>query len=143
MDSDKNLIRFLEAQKDKYEIALAEIKTGKKLSHWMWYVFPQIAGLGFTDYNIFYAIKDIPEATSYLKHPILGQRLIEISNELLKIENKTALDILGKPDTRKLKSCMTLFSLLPNTNSVFTSVLDKYYQGEADEKTIAILQSKV
>lgn len=109
----------------------------------MWYVFPQIAGLGFTDYNIFYAIKDIQEAQAYYNHPILGQRLIKISKELLKIENKTALAILGKPDTKKLKSCMTLFSLLPNTNSVFASVLDKYYQGEADEKTIAILQSKV
>jgi uncharacterized protein (DUF1810 family) len=143
MATPSNLSRFLEAQQNTYPQALAEIKLGQKQSHWMWYVFPQIVGLGFTDYNIFYAIKDIPEAISFLKHPILGQRLIEISKELLKIENKTALEIMGKPDTKKLKSCMTLFSVLPNTDSVFKSVLNKFYQGEIDEKTISILKSKI
>lgn len=138
-----NLNRYLEAQQNNYPKALAEIKNGKKQSHWMWFIFPQIAGLGFTDYNIFYAIINIEEATQYLNHPILGQRLIEISKELLKIENKTALEIMGKPDTKKLKSCMTLFSLLPNTDSVFKSVLDKFYKGETDDKTISILKSKI
>nr|WP_315152415.1 DUF1810 domain-containing protein [uncultured Flavobacterium sp.] len=140
MTTSSNLTRFLTAQQSTYPKALVEIKLGQKQSHWMWYVFPQIVGLGFTDYNIFYAIKDIPEAISFLKHPILGKRLIEISKELLKIENKTALEIMGKPDTKKLKSCMTLFSVLPNTDSVFKSVLDKFYQGETDEKTIALLK---
>lgn len=138
-----NLNRYLEAQQNNYPKALAEIKNGKKQSHWMWFIFPQIAGLGFTDYNIFYAIINIEEATQYLNHPILGQRLIEMSKELLKIENKTALEIMGKPDTKKLKSCMTLFSLLPNTDSVFKSVLDKFYKGETDDKTISILKSKI
>lgn len=142
MTTPTNLNRFLEAQQNTYPTALEEIKNGKKASHWMWFIFPQIVGLGFTDYNIFYAIKDMNEAISYLQHPILGHRLIEISNELLKIENKTAQEIMGKPDTKKLKSCMTLFSVLPNTDSVFKSVLDKFYQGETDEKTIALLKSK-
>lgn len=142
MTTSSNLTRFLTAQQSTYPKALAEIKLGQKQSHWMWYVFPQIAGLGFTDYNIFYAIKDMQEAISFLKNPILGQRLIEISKELLKIENKTALEIMGKPDTKKLKSCITLFSVLPNTDSVFKSVLDKFYQGETDEKTIVLLKSK-
>ena len=143
MVTPANLNRFLEAQQNTYPIALAEIKNGKKASHWMWFIFPQIEGLGFTDFNIFYAIKDIPEAVSYLQHPILGHRLIEISKELLKIENKPVLDIMGKPDTKKLKSCMTLFSILPDSDSVFKSVLDKFYQGETDEKTIPILKSKI
>jgi uncharacterized protein (DUF1810 family) len=142
MTTSSNLTRFIKAQQSTYPKALAEIKLGQKQSHWMWFIFPQIAGLGFTDYNIFYAIKDIPEANSYLKHPILGKRLIEISKELLKIENKTAIEIMGKTDTKKLKSCMTLFSVLPNTDSVFKSVLDKFYQGETDEKTIALLKSE-
>jgi uncharacterized protein (DUF1810 family) len=110
MATQNNLIRFLEAQENTYATALAEIKNGQKESHWMWFIFPQIEGLGFTDFNIFYAIKDIPEAIAYFKHPILGQRLIGISKEVLKIENKTALEIMGKPDTKKLKSCMTLFN---------------------------------
>ncbi|MES2239406.1 MAG: DUF1810 domain-containing protein [Bacteroidota bacterium] len=143
MTTSSNLTRFLEAQENTYLSALAEIKLGQKKTHWMWFIFPQIAGLGFTDYNVFYAIKDIQEAMSYLKHPILGQRLIEISKELLKIENKSALEIIGKPDTKKLKSCMTLFSVLPNTDSVFKSVLNKFYQGETDEKTISILKSNI
>ena len=104
MATPYNLNRFLEAQQNTYPKALAEIKLGQKQTHWMWFIFPQIVGLGFTDFNIFYAIKDIPEAIAYVKHPILGQRLIEISKELLKIENKSALEIMGKPDAKKLKS---------------------------------------
>jgi uncharacterized protein (DUF1810 family) len=137
----KDLNRFLEAQQNTYNTALLEIQQGKKQSHWMWFIFPQIAGLGYTDYNKFYAIKDIEEAQAYYNHPILGKRLIEISEAILQIPNKTALEIMGKPDTKKLKSCMTLFSLLPNSDSVFKSVLEKFYKGETDENTIAILKS--
>ena len=137
-----NLNRFLEAQQSTYKIALSEIQQGEKQSHWMWFIFPQINGLGFTDYNIFYAIKNIDEAKAYYNHPILGKRLIEITGAILAIQNKTALEILGKPDTRKLKSCMTLFSQLPNASPVFQQVLDKFYNGELDEKTMDILHSQ-
>lgn len=142
MNSSYNLDRFLKAQESTYQLALSEIQQGKKQSHWMWFIFPQIAGLGFTDYNIFYAIKDVKEAMAYLQHPILGQRLIEISKEVLSIKNKTALEIMGKPDTRKLKSCMTLFSILPNTHPVFKTVLEKLYLGEVDTRTIEIIISQ-
>lgn len=142
MNPSYNLDRFLKAQESTYQLALSEIQQGKKQSHWMWFIFPQIAGLGFTDYNIFYAIKDTAEATVFLKHPILGQRLIEISETLLTIQNKTALEIMGKPDTRKLKSCMTLFSILPNTHPVFKTVLEKLYQGEVDTRTLEIVISQ-
>lgn len=142
MNPSYNLNRFLKAQESTYQLALSEIQQGKKQSHWMWFIFPQIAGLGFTDYNIFYAIKDVKEAMAYLQHPILGQRLIEISKEVLSIKNKTALEIMGKPDTKKLKSCMTLFSILTNTHPVFKAVLEKLYQGEVDTRTLEIVISQ-
>lgn len=142
MDTAYNLNRFLEAQKSTYQKALAEIKNGQKESHWMWFIFPQIAGLGFTDYNIFYAIKNIEEAQAYYNHPILGKRLIEISEAIHLVQNKTSLEILGKPDTRKLKSCMTLFNYLPNPNPIFQAVLNKFYQGQQDKRTIEILKTK-
>lgn len=137
-----NLNRFLEAQETKYPEALSEIKKGKKESHWMWYVFPQIKGLGFTDCNIFYGIESLEEAQQYFQHPILGKRLIEITHLLLQIKNKTVLEIMGTPDERKLKSCMTLFSLLKNTNAVFQEVLDKYFNGITDNKTIQLLKNQ-
>lgn len=139
MESVFNLNRFLEAQETKYSDALSEIKKGNKQSHWMWYVFPQVAGLGFTEYNVYYAIKNTEEATQYLQHPVLGKRLIEISKAVLEINGKTAKEIFGKPDDRKLKSSMTLFSLLSNTNPVFQQVLDKYYEGTKDESTLQLL----
>lgn len=136
-----DLKRFLEAQEDDFAIALSEIKSGRKQSHWMWYVFPQIAGLGFSSTSIFYAIKDITEAEEYLQHPVLGERLVEISEALLKIEGKTAYQIFGSPDEMKLKSSMTLFALLQETNPVFQKVLDKYYDGAKDERTLQIISS--
>lgn len=137
-----NVNRFLEAQNSKYLDALKEIKQGKKLTHWMWFVFPQIKGLGFTDYNIFYGIENLEEAQAYYDHPILGKHLIEITQALLQIDNKTALEIMGKPDERKLQSCMTLFSLLPNANKVFEQIIDKYYQGKKDDRTLELLQNQ-
>lgn len=102
----------------------------------MWYVFPQIAGLGFSSTSKFYAIKDRAEAESYLAHPVLGKRLIEISNALLGVEGKTASQIFGSPDDVKLKSSMTLFGALENTDPVFQKVLDKYFDGAKDWKTL-------
>ena len=141
METKYNLNRFLEAQVTKFNEALSEIKKGKKKSHWMWFIFPQIAGLGFSEYNVFYAIKNIAEATQYLQHPVLGKRLIEISKAVLEISGKTANEIFGKPDDRKLKSCMTLFAQIKNTDPIFQKVLDKYYQGIKDEKTIQLLNN--
>lgn len=134
-----DLKRFLEAQEDDYATALAEVKAGRKRSHWMWYIFPQIAGLGFSSTSKFFAIKDRGEATSYLAHPILGKRLVEISNALLEIESKTANQIFGSPDDMKLKSSMTLFGALENTDSVFQKVLDKYFEGEKDQRTLGLI----
>ena len=131
-----NLKRFLDAQESDYAIALAEIKGGRKLTHWMWYIFPQIAGLGFSSTSKFYAIKDRNEAQEFLQHQVLGSHLIEISNALLKIEGKTAHQIFGSPDDVKLKSSMTLFGTLDDANPVFQKVLDKYFGGAKDERTL-------
>jgi uncharacterized protein (DUF1810 family) len=140
METVYNLNRFLEAQETKYSDALSEIKNGRKLTHWMWYIFPQIAGLGFTDFNVFYAIQNKEEATQYLNHPVLGKRLIEITKAVVEINGKTALEIFGKPDERKLKSSMTLFSILNDPNPIFQQVLDKYYNGMKDENTLQFIK---
>ena len=135
-----DLKRFLNAQEDDFEVALAEITNCRKQSHWMWYIFPQIAGLGFSSMTNFYAIKTKAEAENYLEHPILGKRLIEISKALLEVEGKTAHQIFGNPDDMKLKSSMTLFGALENTNPIFQSVLDKYFDGTNDQKTLELLE---
>lgn len=142
MNLEDGIERFVVAQQDVYHTALNEIKNGKKQSHWMWFVFPQIRGLGFTDFNIYYGIKNLKEARQYLNDPILGKRLVEISRAVLAVQGKTALEIFGKPDQRKLKSCMTLFGQIQNADPVFHKVLEKYYQGLGDDKTIAILMSQ-
>ena len=134
-----DLQRFTDAQKDDYAVALSEIKSGRKRSHWMWYIFPQIAGLGFSSTSKFYAIKDRSEAESYLAHPVLGRRLTEISNALLEIEGKTANQIFGSPDDVKLKSSMTLFGALDAADPVFGKVLDKYFGGAKDYKTLELI----
>ena len=136
-----DLKRFADAQETDYAIALSEIRTGRKRSHWMWYIFPQIAGLGFSSTSKFYAIKDLDEAAKYLAHPTLGKRLIEISNALLAIEGRTANEIFGSPDDVKLKSSMTLFGALDDTNPVFQKVLDRYFDGAADARTLQIINS--
>ena len=141
MQKDKDLRRFETAQKSDYETALTEIKNGRKTSHWMWYIFPQIAGLGITDTSRFYSIKDPEEAVEYLKHPVLGKRLVEISMELLKLESNNARMIFGVPDDMKLRSSMTLFASMPGADPVFQLVLNKFFDGEPDPKTIKILDS--
>jgi uncharacterized protein (DUF1810 family) len=105
----------------------------------MWYIFPQIAGLGNSEYARLYAIKDMEEAKAYIQHPVLGKRLIEISNALLHIEDKTASQIFGRPDDLKLRSSMTLFASLHNADGVFMKVLEKYYDGKMDEKTLELI----
>ncbi|MET0571009.1 MAG: DUF1810 domain-containing protein [Pedobacter agri] len=134
----KSLDRFITAQSDSYDHALSEIRKGRKTSHWMWYIFPQIEGLAHSDTAKYYALEDTVEAENYLNHPVLGKRLTEISEELLKHKNKTANEIFGYPDDLKLHSSMTLFSILPNSNPVFKNVIAAYFNGADDEKTIRI-----
>ncbi|HEX8548286.1 MAG TPA: DUF1810 domain-containing protein [Cytophagaceae bacterium] len=141
MSHQPDLQRFLDAQKSDYSTALAEIKRGRKQSHWMWYIFPQIQGLGYSSTSKYYAIKDIDEALAYFNHQILGKRLLEICAELVRLETNDAYRIFGSPDDMKLKSSMTLFSTLPATNSVFQLVLDKFFDGRKDVRTLEILGS--
>ena len=141
MKTDDSLQRFLSAQESNYARALAEIRNGRKQSHWMWYIFPQIAGLGFSETARFYAIKDIQEAHDYLKHPQLGSRLIEIANAILEIDGKSANQILRNPDDLKLHSSMTLFNMLDPTDPVFQAVLDKYFHSQADKRTLAVVKT--
>ena len=130
--------KFLYEQEDMYPLALKEIKNGKKVSHWIWFIFPQIRGLGTSEISEYFAINDVKEAKDYLNNEILGPRLIEITSELLKINDKSIEDILGYVDSLKLQSCMTLFQLADPSNRLFQDVLDKYFFGEKDEKTIEI-----
>lgn len=139
MTDNTTLNRFIEAQQADYEIALAEVKSGRKRSHWMWYIFPQIQGLGFSQTSIFYGIKDIKEAEAYLNHPVLGPRLIAICKALLQLPGKDANKIFGSPDDVKLKSSMTLFAAVPNADPVFDLVLEKFFEGKKDSKTLQII----
>jgi len=127
MEDKFNLKRFIDAQSNTYERALYEIKNGRKTSHWMWYIFPQYRNLGRSKTSIKYAINSKEEAISYLKNPILGSRLIEITKEFISIENKTAHDVLSGPDDLKMKSSMTLFDAVQTGNSLFDFVLEKYF----------------
>ena len=138
MSKETNLERFIDAQERSYQIALSEIKNGKKQSHWMWYIFPQVQGLGFSETSKFYAIKNIDEAKEFLLHPVLGNRLVNLCNELLKLESDNANSIFGSPDDLKLKSSMTLFSSL-NINPVFQMVLEKFFNGTGDNKTLELI----
>jgi uncharacterized protein (DUF1810 family) len=141
--SNNDLLRFLDAQNKLYLTALSEIKKGKKETHWMWFIFPQIKGLGTSDTANFYAINDIKEATEFLEHPILGKHLIEISELFLTFKRKSADGILGDLDARKLRSSMTLFSLTENTNPVFQEVLEAFFSGESDPLTLSIINSSI
>lgn len=133
-----NLNRFVEAQSNIYGQVVEELGQGRKTSHWMWYIFPQIKGLGHSATAMYYSISSLDEATQYLNHPVLGNRLIECCRILLGLENKTAEDIFGSVDAMKLKSSMTLFSLVSN-NLVFNRVLNKYYKGIKDSATLKIV----
>jgi uncharacterized protein (DUF1810 family) len=142
MPTDINLLRFLNAQKTDYAIAFSEIKNGKKRSHWMWYIFPQIQGLGFSATSKFYAIKDLHEAEEFLHDPVLGKRLIDICNELLKLETNDANKVFGSPDDVKLRSSITLFSSVSGADPVFQKVLDKFFNGKKDPRTLQIIERK-
>ena len=137
-DADK----YIKAQNDtygSYEQALKEMRQGMKISHWIWYIFPQIAGLGFSSTSKYYALKDLDEAKAYLENDLLRNRLIEISEALL-VHDKSARAIMGSPDDMKLRSCMTLFHEADTDIDVFSKVLDKFFDGKPDDRTIRILR---
>lgn len=133
-----DLSRFLKAQEQDYEQALREIRSGRKRSHWMWYIFPQIQGLGFSPTAQYYAIRDLQEARDYLAHPVLGTRLKEISSALLELDGLSASEIFGYPDDLKLRSSMTLFRMADLNEPVFLEVLEKYYDGKPDARTVEL-----
>ena len=134
-----DLNRFVRAQEESYEQALAELERGRKQSHWMWYVFPQLDGLGSSPTSKFYSIKSEGEARAYLEHPVSGPRLAECAGAILSIEGESARAILGSPDDLKLKSCATLFAHVSPPGSVFEQILDKFYGGERDDATLRLL----
>jgi uncharacterized protein (DUF1810 family) len=131
-----DLDRFVVAQEVNYFDALAELRSGQKRSHWMWYVFPQIAGLGRSAMSERYGLHGEAEARAYLAHATLGHRLIECAEAILGIRNRSAREILGSPDDLKLRSCATLFARVSAAGSVFHRILDQYYNGEPDPQTI-------
>jgi uncharacterized protein (DUF1810 family) len=133
-----DLERFVRAQSGVYDDALAEIKGGRKRSHWMWFVFPQIAGLGSSPTARRYALSGPGEAQAYLAHPVLGPRLTEISQAMLAVDGRSAEEILGYPDDLKLRSSMTLFAHVAEDPSVFEAVLERYYDGP-DQRTLDLL----
>lgn len=135
-----DLQRFLKAQERDYETALQEIRNGRKLSHWIWYIFPQVKGLGFSSTSDYYGIEDLEEAKAYLENDTLKARLLEISTALLDLETNNAREVMGSPDHLKLKSSMTLFAMADPNIPIFKQVIDKYYDGVLDEKTLKILK---
>src|SRR3954469_10170736 len=135
-----NLTRFTRAQESDYERALGEIRAGQKRSHWMWYVFPQVAGLGSSATSVRYAINSREEASAYLAHPVLGPRLLECAQALLRIDRRSALQIFGSPDDMKLRSSATLFASVSRDGSVFDRTIDKYFGGQRDERTIELMR---
>jgi uncharacterized protein (DUF1810 family) len=137
-----DLKRFVRAQESDYNRALEEIAGGRKRSHWMWYIFPQFAGLGLSPTSRHYAIGSLDEAGAYLAHPILGPRLIECAEATLAVKGRSAHDIFGSPDDMKLRSSVTLFALVSPEHSVFHRVLEKYFGGRRDERTLDLVTEK-
>ncbi|MEP7279548.1 MAG: DUF1810 domain-containing protein [Bacteroidota bacterium] len=139
MSDPFNLLRFIDAQQHDYGMALSEIRQGKKRTHWIWYIFPQIQGLASSETSRYYAIKDLKEAEAYLRHPLLGSRLINSCEVLLEQQNASANSLFGYPDDLKLQSCMTLFAAIAGTDPIFQQVLARFFQGRPDQKTRAMI----
>lgn len=138
-DDPHDLGRFVRAQEADYERALSEIRGGRKQSHWMWYVFPQLDGLAFSSTSRRYAIRGLDEARAYLAHPVLGPRLLECAEAALGVEGRSASEIFGSPDDLKLRSCATLFARVSPPDSVFDRLLGKYDRGGRDGRTLRLL----
>lgn len=138
-DDPHDLQRFVQAQTNNYQRTLSEIRAGRKRSHWMWYIFPQFDGLGSSSTSKRYAIKSTAEAEAYLRHPVLGPRLVECGEVLIALAGQSAFDIFGSPDDMKLKSCATLFAQVSVPDSVFARLLVKYFGGVPDERTLHLI----
>ena len=139
MDMDQGLERFLAAQERIYPVALAELRDGRKRSHWMWFIFPQLIGLGHSPTANHYAIKSRAEASAYLRHPVLGARLLECTGAMLAVADSSVSEILGYPDNLKFRSSMTLFAEVSNPGSLFHQALDACFGGEPDQRTLDLL----
>ena len=140
-DDPYDLKRFLSAQEGVYERALAELSRGQKLTHWMWYIFPQFDGLGYSPTAKRYSIKSIEEARQYLTHPVLGKRLLECTEAVIALKGRSLSEIFGYPDDLKFKSSMTLFEKIAGPGSVFSSALDRYSHGGRDATTLRLLEN--
>jgi uncharacterized protein (DUF1810 family) len=141
MDADPfHLQRFVDAQSATMEDVLDELRNGRKRSHWMWFVFPQLAGLGSSTTAKYFGITSLAEARAYLEHPILGERLRTCCRLLLGIHDRDASEIFGSPDDLKLRSCLTLFHLAQPAEALFSECLRRYYAGQADQRTLALAQ---
>ena len=140
MNENYNLRRFIEAQEGVYPVALRELREGRKRSHWMWYIFPQLKHLGHSYNAKYYGLSGVDEAAAYLAEPVLGQRLREVSTAILNLPNNDAHEVFGGIDSLKLRSSMTLFDLV-SPNDVFARVLDKYFNGQRDNRTLSIIQA--
>ena len=136
-----NLNRFLEAQVTTYEVAMLELARGRKESHWIWYIFPQIEGLGSSDTAKLYAIKSLEEGRAYLRHPELGPRLIEACEILLSLKDESMDEVMGFPDDLKLLSSMTLFESISESNSIFTKIIEIYFDDQRDKASLRIIES--
>lgn len=135
-----NIKRFVDAHQRSYSLALEEIRAGYKVSHWMWYIFPQIRGLGYSEIAEYYAIEDLDEAKAYLQEPVLAAHMQEICEALLENESGNAEEVMGWPDDLKLRSSMTLFAAADPENKIYQRVLDKFFEGKPDEKTLQLLR---
>lgn len=138
-NKERTLEKFVNAQEQIYEIALAEIKNGRKHSHWIWYIFPQLKGLGKSSNSQYYGISDLEEAKAYLSHPILGKRLREITIALLNLNRVSAIDVFGELDAIKVRSCMTLFREIAE-DDLFQDIINRYFSGRGDELTLNLLK---
>ncbi len=135
-----DLARFVTAQEAAYQRALEEIRAGRKTTHWMWFIFPQFRGLGLSPMSMMFSIKSVDEARAYLAHPVLGARLVACAEAVLRVEGKSAREILGPPDDQKLQSCATLFAAVGEKGNVFEQVLEKYFEGLKDAKTVELMK---
>ena len=140
MNANHDLSRFVSAQEGRYEMAYAELANGRKRSHWMWYIFPQLSGLGSSPMARRYALSGLEEAKAFLAHPLLGTRLVHISALLLSLDKGNPTEIFGFPDDIKLRSSMTLFALARPEEPVFQQVLDRFFGGDKDPLTLRLLR---
>jgi uncharacterized protein (DUF1810 family) len=139
VDDPFDLSRFVRAQEEAYSRALVELERGRKRSHWMWYIFPQLDGLALSSTSRYYAIRSLEEARAYLAHPTLGPRLVRCAEVVVSLEGESATEIFGSPDDLKLRSSATLFAAVSPAGSVFHRLLDKYYQGARDGRSLQLL----